>query len=187
MEVIRHSLYLAQRGLRNLARQPWFVALTLVQPLIWLLLYGQLFKRVVELPGFDAGSYISFLAPGVVVMTALFGGGWNGMGMIADLDRGVMDRLLVSPVNRAALVLGRLISLVVVTVIQSTILLLLAFVGVNAPQLSRVVYARWCCRVSAPWQKRVALPGGSRCQMWTSSRSLMRARCASPWPHSKEC
>jgi len=108
-------------------RQPWYVALTLVQPMVWLLLYGQLFKRVVELPGFDASSYITFLAPGVVVMTAMFSGGWNGMGTIVDIDRGVMDRLLVSPVNRVALVLGRLLSLVAVTMLQSLILLTVAF------------------------------------------------------------
>lgn len=128
MELLTHSLVLAQRGLRNLARQPWYVALTLVQPMVWLLLYGQLFKRVVELPGFDASSYVTFLAPGVVVMTAMFSGGWNGMGTIVDIDRGVMDRLLVSPVNRMALVLGRLLSLVAVTVLQSLILLTVALV-----------------------------------------------------------
>lgn len=127
MTALTHSFYLAQRLLRRLARQPWFVALTLVQPLIWLTLYGQLFKRVVELPGFDSNTYISFLAPGVVVMTALMSGGWNGMGTIADLDRGVMDRFLVSPVSRLALVGGPLLSLVVVTSIQSLILIGLAF------------------------------------------------------------
>ena len=148
MDVLRHSLYIAQRGLRNLARQPWFVALTLVQPLIWLLLYGQLFKRVVELPGFEANSYISFLAPGVVAMTALFGGGWNGMGMIADLDRGVMDRLLVSPVNRVALITGRLLSLVVVTVIQSAILLVVAFaLGARFPGGVVGIVVLVCCAV----------------------------------------
>jgi ABC-2 type transport system permease protein len=78
--------------------------------------------HVVELPGFESGSYITFLAPGIVVMTALFSGGWNGMSLIADIDRGVMDRLLVSPVNRVALILGRLLALVVVCVIQSLIL-----------------------------------------------------------------
>ena len=127
MELLTHSLVLAQRGLRNLARQPWYVALTLVQPLVWLLLYGQLFKRVVELPGFQTTSYMTFLAPGVIVMTAMFSGGWNGMGTIVDIDRGVMDRLLISPVNRMALILGRLLSLVAVTVIQSVILLTVGF------------------------------------------------------------
>lgn len=118
---------MTQRSLRNLARQPWWVAFTLFQPLVWLLLYGQLFQRVVELPGFNANSYISYLLPGVVVMTALFAGGWNGMGLILDLDRGVMDRFLVTPVSRVALIAGRILSLAVVTLVQSLILLVLGF------------------------------------------------------------
>ena len=67
---LRHSWYLTLRHLRALPRQPWYVAITLVQPIIWLLLFGALFKRVVEIPGFGAASYIAFLTPGVVVMTA---------------------------------------------------------------------------------------------------------------------
>ena len=98
-----HSMFMAQRHLRNLSRQPWWIVISLVQPILWLLLYGQLFKRVVELPGFNASSYISFVTPGVVIMSALFAGGWNGMGVIMDMNQGVMDRLLVSPVNRAAM------------------------------------------------------------------------------------
>jgi ABC-2 type transport system permease protein len=46
-----------------------------VQPVIWLLLYGALFKSVTRIPGFRSDSYIQFLAPGVVVMTALFSAG----------------------------------------------------------------------------------------------------------------
>ena len=64
------------RELRSLLRQPWWIAITLVQPIIWLLLYGALFKRVVEIPGFGATSYIQFLTPGVV-----------------DHDRAVLGRL----------------------------------------------------------------------------------------------
>ena len=86
------------RHLRALWRQPWWIVVTLIQPIIWLLLYGALFKRVVEIPGFHGGSYIEFLTPGVVVMTAFFSAGWGGMAMIEDIDRGVIDRFLVSPV-----------------------------------------------------------------------------------------
>ena len=79
---------------------PAFVVIMLIQPMIWLLLFGQLFKRVVELPGFASGAYIDFLTPGVVVMTVLFSSGWAGMAFIEDMDRGVMDRMLSSPVSR---------------------------------------------------------------------------------------
>ena len=72
MTLLQQTWYMTVRHLRELWRQPWFVAVTLVQPMIWLLLFGALFKRVVEIPGFHGGSYIAFLTPGVVVMTAMF-------------------------------------------------------------------------------------------------------------------
>ncbi len=128
MTFLTHSLFMAQRHLRNLSRQPWWIVISLVQPVVWLLLYGQLFKRVVELPGFNASSYVSFVTPGVVIMSALFAGGWNGMGVLMDLNQGVMDRLLVSPINRAAIIAGRIISMSAVCLIQSLILIGLGYV-----------------------------------------------------------
>lgn len=129
-----HTWYLAVRDLRMLWRQPWYIAVTLVQPLIWLLLFGALFRRVVEIPGFGGGSYIQFLTPGVVVMTALFSAGWSGMSTIEDLDRGVTDRFLVSPVRRGALIAGRVLRGAVVIVIQSVVIVALALaVGARFP------------------------------------------------------
>lgn len=120
------TLHMTQRYLRALIRQPYFVAITLTQPVIWLLLFGALLKRVVEIPGFATTSYITFLTPGVVIMSAMFSNGWSGMSIIEDLDRGVMDRFLVSPVRRGALITGILIYGAVVTLIQSLIIVLLA-------------------------------------------------------------
>jgi ABC-2 type transport system permease protein len=122
MRLLGESWYLNLRQVRGLLRQPWYVALTLVQPIIWLVLYGQLFRRVVELPGFKARSYIDFITPGIVIMSALFASGWTGMGIIVDIDNGVMDRLLVSPVNRWAIIIGRLMNLSIITTVQSLIL-----------------------------------------------------------------
>jgi ABC-2 type transport system permease protein len=120
---VSHSWYVSVRGLRALARQPWWLAISLVQPLVYLLLYSALFERVVEIPGFEASSYLDYVVPGIVLMTALFSGGWAGMGVIDDLQRGVMDRFLVSPVKRSALIAGRLVQQAVITVIQSLIVI----------------------------------------------------------------
>jgi ABC-2 type transport system permease protein len=126
--------HMTQRKLRALLRQPWYLALTLVQPIIWLLLFGALFRRIIEIPGFHGGSYIDFLTPGIVVMTALFSSGWNGMGMLNDLDRGVLDRFLVSPVRRWPLIAGPLIQVAIVVTIQSLIVVALGLlVGATFP------------------------------------------------------
>ena len=123
MTLITHTWYLAVRDLRNLVRQPWWVAFTLVQPMIYILLFSELFKRVVEIPGFGKGSYIAFLTPGIAVMTALFSGGWSGMSAVQDLERGFMDRLLVTPASRGAIILGRLVQLAFVIFVQASVII----------------------------------------------------------------
>jgi ABC-2 type transport system permease protein len=129
MNALRHTGYMALRDLRAMWRQPWYVAMTLVQPVIWLLLFGELFKAVGDLPGFGDESYIAYLAPGVVIMSALFSSGWNGMATIEDIDLGVTDRLLVSPVSRFGLIAGRVLQSAVVIVIQSVIMVGIALIA----------------------------------------------------------
>jgi ABC-2 type transport system permease protein len=116
------------RQARNLAREPIWIALLLVQPMVWLLLYGQLFKRVTHLPGdgFGTSSYITFLAPAIVVMNAFFGATWSGMSMITDLDRDVIPRFLATPVRRIALVVSPVIRSSLTAVIQGTIILIVS-------------------------------------------------------------
>jgi ABC-2 type transport system permease protein len=114
------------RYLRALMRQPAWVGITVTQPLIWLILFGALFKAVTRIPGFHGGSYIDFLTPGIVVMLAVSSAGWTGMGFIEDINGGVMDRVLASPVWRGALNLGSVAQAVLTIVIQSTVIVLLA-------------------------------------------------------------
>jgi ABC-2 type transport system permease protein len=123
-----HSGYLTMRSIRALIRQPWYLAVTLVQPIIWLLLFGQLFKSVIHIPGFAAsGSYLEFLTPGVIVMTALMASAWAGTVYIEDMKRGVMDRLLASPVSRGAMMVGTLAYQAISTVIQTLIVFGIAY------------------------------------------------------------
>jgi ABC-2 type transport system permease protein len=125
---LSHTFYMTVRHLRNLVRQPLYVMFTLVQPIIWLVLFGQLFKNVVLIPGFGVHNYVDFLTPGVVIMTVLFGSGWSGLGVIRDLDLGVMDRFLVSPVSRLALISGRLAQVSIVAIVQSVFIIVLGVI-----------------------------------------------------------
>ena len=126
---LTNSTQVFTRYLRAFLRQPYYVIGTLVQPIIWLLLFGQLFKRVAEIPGFTAGSYIAFLTPGVVVMSAMLGAGWSGTSYVMDMDRGVLDRFLVSPVRRGALIGGQLVYQAGMVLLQSLIILGLGFLA----------------------------------------------------------
>jgi ABC-2 type transport system permease protein len=125
MNVMADTWYMTARHIRNLLRQPAWIVISLVQPVVWLLLYGALFRKIVELPGFGADSYIDFLTPGVVVMTALFSAGWSGMGLIEDADRGVVDRFLVTPASRSSLVWGRIVQNGIIAVVQALIIIVL--------------------------------------------------------------
>jgi ABC-2 type transport system permease protein len=122
---LRQTWSLTRRYLTQM--EPAFVFISLVQPIIWLLLFGALFQEVVRIPGFGGDSYITFLTPGVVVMTALFSAGWSGMSFIEDMDSGVMGRMLVSPVHRGAMMASTLVYQALTTVVQSIIIVLLGW------------------------------------------------------------
>src|SRR6185312_15981396 len=127
--LLRHAGFLTARSTKALWRQPAFAIATLVQPIIWLLLFGELFRPVAEIPGFAAehGSYLEFITPGVVIMTALFSSGWAGTVYIEDMNRGVMDRLLASPVRRGAMIIGTLAYQGLTTVFQTLVILAIAY------------------------------------------------------------
>jgi len=114
---------LTQRYLRQLYRVPVVIFMTLIQPIIWLLLFGALFKKVAEIPGFGGGDYITYLTPGVVIMTAMFSASWTGMAYIEDMQTGVMDRFLTAPVGRGALTAAMLAYQGLTTVLQSAIII----------------------------------------------------------------
>ena len=64
MSAVSQTLFLFFRLMRNLLRQPIWIAMMLIQPMFWLLLYSQLFRRITDLPGFGTTSYVDYLTPG---------------------------------------------------------------------------------------------------------------------------
>lgn len=132
MSALVHTRVLAARQLRAFVRVPAFFVMNLVQPLIWLLLFGELFRSVAQIPGFTGGDYLTFLTPGIVMMMAMFGAAWTGTGFIHDMERGVMDRMLTSPTSRGAMIVSTLAYQSVLTVLQTAVLLTVAWsIGVR--------------------------------------------------------
>ncbi len=123
MQTARQTGWMVVRQARNLMREPIWIAMMIIQPMLWLLLYGQLFSKVTPLRA-GAGSYVEFLTPGVVCMNAFFGGTWAGMAMINDLDRHVVDRFLAAPASRLAIVLSQVVRAGITAILQAIILLL---------------------------------------------------------------
>jgi ABC-2 type transport system permease protein len=127
---LRHTWYLTGRKLHAVLRQPAFIGIGLIQPVIWLFLFGQLFRRVVDIPGFGAGgSYLTYLIPGIVVMNAMNGNMWAGMNAMEEIDRGTLNRFLVSPARRVALMNANVVEQAVTTTVQTVIILVLGLAG----------------------------------------------------------
>ena len=124
MSFVRQSwAILTTRYLRELGRQPAVIFMSLLQPVVWLLLFGALFQKVAQVPGFGGGSYITYLTPGVVIMTAMFSASWTGMSYIEDMQSGVLDRFLTAPVSRGALTAAMLGYQAVTTIVQSAVVI----------------------------------------------------------------
>jgi ABC-2 type transport system permease protein len=128
MTALAHTGYLTGRWLRTFTRLSVFMVISLIQPMIWLLLFGSLFSSLVRLPGFGSGvgNFVQFITPGVVMMTALFGGAWAGIVQVQDMERGVMDRMLASPVSRGAVIGGNLAYYALVGIVQTLIIVAIA-------------------------------------------------------------
>lgn len=98
---------LLARGFRLIGRQPVAIAMMIIQPVVWLVIYGQLFHSLPRLGGFGTSSYLEYLAPGVAIFTAFNHGAWEGGGVVQDLERGTIDRFLATPLPAGALLLAR--------------------------------------------------------------------------------
>jgi ABC-2 type transport system permease protein len=118
---------MTHRLLKAQLRQPGVLVITLIQPIVWLFLFGNLFRRIVELPGFGASSYLDYLIPGVVVMNAVSSNMWSGMGVIEEIERGTLNRFLTTPVSRGAIMNASVIVAALTTAFQSTMIVLLGW------------------------------------------------------------
>ncbi|WP_194410674.1 ABC transporter permease [Microbacterium cremeum] len=118
-----------RRWLLASLRQAWGPVMSLIQPVIWIVLFGQVFASLGALPQFGAsagtgtGGYIDYLVPGILMMTVLYSGAWAGTGFIDDMNSGVMDQYLTSPVRRSALITGQLAQQLVLNLAQSLVVL----------------------------------------------------------------
>ena len=108
-------------------RMPLWSLFSLIQPLLWLFIFGSLFGNFAQLDGFPSDSYIDYFVPGVLIMTVLFGSSWSGVSLLREITAGSIDKMLVSPISRSSIVLSRVLHSAVQVVAQSIIVLLAAW------------------------------------------------------------
>ena len=130
MVLILDTWYQFAKYMRITLRMPMWTLFGLIQPLIWLVIFGELFRNMTQLSGFPAGSYIEFLTPGILVMTVLFGSSWSGVSLLREINFGTINKVLVTPVKRLSIVLSRVIHSAVTVMIQILVIISLAmFMG----------------------------------------------------------
>jgi ABC-2 type transport system permease protein len=115
-----------RRSLGLTIRQPAWLVAGVVQPFVYLLLFGPLLNSLSGVPGFPPGGAFNVFVPGLLVMTALFGSTFVGFGFIDEMRHGVVERMRVTPMSRTAAVLGRTLRDVCVFGVQGLILVVLA-------------------------------------------------------------
>ena len=159
MSFARDTLLIFRRQLKLSLRNPAWVIIGLIQPILYLAFFGPLLSKVAAgaVAGFPGGNSYSFFVPGLLIQLGLFGAAFVGFTIIADWRYGVIERLRVTPVSRLAILSGRVLRDVVTLLAQAVVLVLagiafgmraplggllvgLLFIGVVAISLSAISY-----------------------------------------------
>lgn len=120
-------LAITQMEMQKLLHDQWDIVTRSVQPVLWLLLFGGVFGRLRVLPaGF--GSYLDFVAPGILAQSVMTISIMQGISLIWERDQGSLQKYLVSPMPRSALVLGKGLGAGVRGVIQALAISVLAII-----------------------------------------------------------
>ncbi len=110
---------------------------SLIMPLLWLLIFGS-GMRSMALSGTQ--SYQTYIFPGIICMTLLFTSVWSGISIIWDREFGFFKEIMVAPVSRTSIVIGKALGSGTSALIQGTILLPLSFlVGIHLSPLSVLI------------------------------------------------
>ncbi len=125
MKLLRDTWLVFQRYFSLFIHNPAWVAVGVLQPALYLLLFAPLLKSIVHLPGFPPGGAYNVFVPGLLVQLGIFGASGVGFSLISELRGGVVERLRVTPVSRLALLLGRALRDTLTLLLQSLILVLI--------------------------------------------------------------
>lgn len=106
---VRDILVITGRNLMKIRRSPQLLVFSIVQPIMFVLLFNFVFGGSLTIPGFE-GDYINFLLPGIFAQSALFGSTQSGIALNEDLRAGIVDRFRSLPMARSAVLAGRTIA-----------------------------------------------------------------------------
>lgn len=112
------------------------VLIRLIQPAVWIIVIGNTFagtQPLIQSVGF-AGEYIEFMAPGVIILTAIFTSIFGGVNTLWDRRYGFMNKALTAPISRSSIALGKMLAISLISALQASLILGIAFaIGVSFP------------------------------------------------------
>jgi len=122
------SFLLGRRAFMRFIRVPGNWLSTLFFPLIQLLIFSQLFKDIIQLPGFEESSYLAYLAPGQIVFAVFLGVSWAGINLLVDYHNGFLDKLRVTPIHRLSILFGEMFPLFLTSAAMGGVVLVTSIV-----------------------------------------------------------
>ncbi|MBC7813208.1 MAG: ABC transporter permease, partial [Burkholderiales bacterium] len=120
--MIRDTAVVATRELSLTLRDPFSLIFGLLQPLVFLAFYGPLLAGI---PSVGGTSPWQWFVPGILVMIGLFGTSMSGGNLLYEMQTGSHERMLVTPLSRSALLVGRAFKEIVPLVVQAVVIVVL--------------------------------------------------------------
>lgn len=124
---LRSVATIAEFEMRKLRHEPSQIFMRVIQPALWLVIFGEVFSRIRVLPN-GSGDYLQFLTPGVLAQSVVFVAIFYGLAVVFERDLGHLPKLLSTPVPRSSIVAGKAFSAGVRSIFQAVIVLILAAV-----------------------------------------------------------
>lgn len=109
------GLTIAKRNMIKIKRVPDLIVFTTLSPIMFVLLFAYVFGSAIQVPGM---SYREFLIAGIFTQTVIFGATWTGLGMVEDLQKGIIDRFRSLPMAPSAVLLGRTSTDVLINIVS---------------------------------------------------------------------
>ena len=123
MKLLRDTWLVFGRYFALLIGNPAWVAIGIIQPFLYVVLFAPLLKSIATMPGFPRGGAYNVFVPGLLIQLGMFGAAGVGFSLIAELRSGVIERFRVTPVSRVALLLGRALRDILTLLIQAIVLI----------------------------------------------------------------
>jgi ABC-2 type transport system permease protein len=126
MKTLRDIGLMFKRKMLETLRNPIFIIISLLNPILYLVLFSPLLKKIITVPGISTSGVMNIFVPGLLVIVSFLSGLFVGYNMIDEVRNGVVERFRVTPTSRFALLAGRVLRDLVNTMVVVIFFALLA-------------------------------------------------------------